>query len=155
MWQACTAASTCLLEVRHFQGGPLTAVVCAVANTLLTSSPCISNTIQEMNTSMSQPICQSQTMRTVRSHGPAASPLASTRSAGAAISTAFSGLSVSAGNSGLLGQDTVAPCMKGANRNKARVRDVRSRATAPAPPPHCTDVVLKSCLCASNMPYRL
>lgn len=66
-------------------------------------------------------------MRSVRSHGPVASPLASARSAGAALSTAFSGLSVSAGNSGvLMGQDTVAPCMKGANRNKARIREVCS-----------------------------
>lgn len=97
----------------------------AAATTLLTSSPCVSSTIQEINTSLSQPICHSQTMRTVRNHGPAASPLASARSAGAALSTAFSNLSVSAGNSGvLLGQDTVAPCMKGANRNKARLREL-------------------------------
>jgi hypothetical protein len=100
-----------------------------VANSLLASSPSLSSTVQSLNTAFSQPVCHQQTIRSVMSMGGNASPLAGTQSLGntAQLSSALSGLSLAGGNSGvLMTSETVAPCLKGANRNKAKIREVRA-----------------------------
>lgn len=115
--------------------------------------------MNSLNSAFSQPVCQTQTVRSAMSMGNSlgnTSPLAATQSCantpaasmGMSMSTALSGLSLgnsgvlmngnsgplgngnsglSLGNSGLLmTSETVAPCLKGANRNKAKVREVCS-----------------------------
>lgn len=107
----------------------------AVANSLLTTSPSLSSTMQSLNSAFSQPLCQTQTFRSGLSMGNT-SPLAVTTPSGPntpSISAALSGLSIGGGNSGILKSgnsgllmtsDTIAPCLKGANKNKALVREL-------------------------------
>lgn len=104
----------------------------AVANSLLTSSPSLANTMNSLCSAFSQPVCQTQTVRSAMSMGNSlgnTSPLAATQSgantpaASMGISSPLSGLSL--GQSGvLMTSETVAPCLKGANRNRAKVREL-------------------------------
>jgi hypothetical protein len=109
----------------------------AVANNLLTSSPSLSNTVHSLNLAFSEPVCQTQTIRSAMSLGNT-SPLAATLSGPntPGISAALSGLSLGnsslliQGNSGLLmTSETVAPCLKGANKHRAKLREVQPLST--------------------------
>ena len=108
----------------------------AVANDILTANPSLADTMKSLSSSMT-PVSSHQTMiqsvlsgtPVAQGESPSSGLLPSSASLGTgSLSRVLSGTAPlpPAGSGLMMGTETVAPCMKGANKNKALVKEVRA-----------------------------
>jgi hypothetical protein len=115
-----------LLYAGFHQASYVTMLCDAVANSILASNPSLSNTMLSLN-NLSTPICSHQsTLQSILSNSQTSSvPLQSSGSLNAGtISRMLSGNLPTANSGVLIATETVAPCMKGANKNRLTVKEV-------------------------------
>ena len=105
--------------------------VCAVANSLLASNPSLAQTMQSLGPASGPLATQCSALQSVLSNASASTPLHPSASLQAdGLQSVLSGNLPGAGSGVLLAAETVAPCMKGANKNKAQVKEVRASSPA-------------------------